>query len=263
MTLQSCMGGWCAKRDHCAHYHSASPDQEPAQRLCAPGQTGAYVPLNFNPQPVEPAETETENDMPRQVHIPLDQRLAAVLAMITAEGATTNEITQALGFKTRSRPAVLLRQLVADGKAFPTGAGNVSARYFPTPELRDAYAAAYRAEMAERRLANCVAASQRYRAATAIDPMAPRQPKPAKPKPVYRTKKVKTDGRPAEQQMVSKGTRTATAPKLTGPARLPGELDLSRAKITVAPTPPSRWAASTAPAVVSPRECRPWAMAAV
>lgn len=38
---QACMGGWCTKRDHCANYHAATPSQQPAERLCPPGQDGA------------------------------------------------------------------------------------------------------------------------------------------------------------------------------------------------------------------------------
>lgn len=37
-----CMGGWCAKRDHCANYH-ATNRAEPAERICAPGHDGEGV----------------------------------------------------------------------------------------------------------------------------------------------------------------------------------------------------------------------------
>lgn len=37
--LQACMGGWCAKRGHCQHYH-ADDRREPVERLCAPGHDG-------------------------------------------------------------------------------------------------------------------------------------------------------------------------------------------------------------------------------
>lgn len=37
--VSSCMGGWCAKREHCGHYHSENRE-EPSERLCAPGQDG-------------------------------------------------------------------------------------------------------------------------------------------------------------------------------------------------------------------------------
>lgn len=39
---QSCMGGWCAKRDHCPHYHAISRVQ-PAERLCPPKLDGAML----------------------------------------------------------------------------------------------------------------------------------------------------------------------------------------------------------------------------
>lgn len=40
---QSCMGGWCTKRDHCANHHAASPGQTPFERLCPPGMDGAEM----------------------------------------------------------------------------------------------------------------------------------------------------------------------------------------------------------------------------
>lgn len=55
-----------------------------------------------------------------------------------------------------------------------------------------------------------------------------------------------------------KGTASPTVAPVRGPAMLPGELDLSRAKITIAPTPPGRWASTDAPSVVSSRESRKW-----
>lgn len=35
----ACMGGWCALRDHCSHYHSVWRGQ-PYERLCHPGHDG-------------------------------------------------------------------------------------------------------------------------------------------------------------------------------------------------------------------------------
>jgi hypothetical protein len=35
----ACMGGWCALRDHCQHYHAANRET-PAERLCTPGLDG-------------------------------------------------------------------------------------------------------------------------------------------------------------------------------------------------------------------------------
>lgn len=36
----ACMGGWCALRDRCPHFH-ADDRSEPAERLCPPRQDGA------------------------------------------------------------------------------------------------------------------------------------------------------------------------------------------------------------------------------
>lgn len=36
----ACMGGWCALRDRCQHFH-ADDRSEPAERLCPPTQDGA------------------------------------------------------------------------------------------------------------------------------------------------------------------------------------------------------------------------------
>lgn len=38
-SIPACMGGWCAKRGHCQHYHAADR-HEPSERLCAPGFDG-------------------------------------------------------------------------------------------------------------------------------------------------------------------------------------------------------------------------------
>lgn len=50
----ACMGGWCLKRGHCAHYH-ATDTSDPAERLCPPGQDGAgFITL----QPQEPDDMQ-------------------------------------------------------------------------------------------------------------------------------------------------------------------------------------------------------------
>lgn len=43
MSLTPCMGGWCAKRQHCANYHAANEARQPEERLCTPGQDGAGI----------------------------------------------------------------------------------------------------------------------------------------------------------------------------------------------------------------------------
>lgn len=49
MNLQSCAGGWCARRDHCANYHAASEQQTPSERLCPPGMDGAAMERHHEP----------------------------------------------------------------------------------------------------------------------------------------------------------------------------------------------------------------------
>lgn len=39
MTTLACMGGWCALRDHCCHYHAPIRHQ-PSERLCVPDRDG-------------------------------------------------------------------------------------------------------------------------------------------------------------------------------------------------------------------------------
>jgi len=48
LLLQSCMGGFCAQRDHCACYQTPFRGQ-PAERLCARGQE---MPLPIEPPSV-------------------------------------------------------------------------------------------------------------------------------------------------------------------------------------------------------------------
>lgn len=70
--------------------------------------------------------------------------------------------------------------------------------------------------------------------------------------------RLKAETNAAGQLGKQKGTASVKVAPVRGPAMLPGELDLSRAKITIAPPAPDRWAATTAPAVISARECRKW-----
>jgi hypothetical protein len=42
----SCMGGQCADRERCKHYH-AENRSEPVERLCAHGDDDQYLPVRF------------------------------------------------------------------------------------------------------------------------------------------------------------------------------------------------------------------------
>lgn len=39
MRTKACMGGWCALREHCPHFH-ATLRRAPSERLCTPGRDG-------------------------------------------------------------------------------------------------------------------------------------------------------------------------------------------------------------------------------
>lgn len=45
--LTPCMGGFCLKRQDCAHYHANPWRQQPAERLCGRGKD--------DPEPMRPA----------------------------------------------------------------------------------------------------------------------------------------------------------------------------------------------------------------
>lgn len=62
MTIQSCAGGWCRKREHCPNYHAASEFQVPDERICAPGRDGearwdVVIPINTQRLQSEAGET--------------------------------------------------------------------------------------------------------------------------------------------------------------------------------------------------------------
>jgi hypothetical protein len=38
-STRACMGGWCALREHCPHFHATRRDS-PSERLCTPGMDG-------------------------------------------------------------------------------------------------------------------------------------------------------------------------------------------------------------------------------
>jgi hypothetical protein len=46
VTVASCMGGWCAKREACARYLQPGRGL-PIERLCEPGRTDAFEAVPF------------------------------------------------------------------------------------------------------------------------------------------------------------------------------------------------------------------------
>lgn len=57
-----CMGGFCAKRERCRHYHQTTT-RTPIERLCEKGDDDAYTPIRWVSQSewTKPkTKTETE-----------------------------------------------------------------------------------------------------------------------------------------------------------------------------------------------------------
>lgn len=140
--LQSCMGGRCARREQCGHYHAATETQEPAERLCTRGLDGD--------------QQKESADMTR-IRFSTEARVEQVQALLKPEGTTTRQIADALGIKTAARTSIILAAAGRAGVAFRTFA-RVSDEfktpeqvYFPTAADRDAFRAAYDAKMIARR----------------------------------------------------------------------------------------------------------------
>lgn len=59
MRTKPCKGGWCLRRDYCAHY-LASPTKTAADRLCEPGRDG--VMRSAIERRPAPADTTTKQE---------------------------------------------------------------------------------------------------------------------------------------------------------------------------------------------------------
>lgn len=132
--IQTCMGGFCRRRDLCGHYHAASAAQEPSERLCPRGNDGAAM--------------KESADMTR-IRFSTAARVEQVAAVLTPAGVTTAQIAEALGIKTDSRMSLIMKAAVAAGAAFGTFARVSQDKqtpemvYFPTAADRDTFRAAY------------------------------------------------------------------------------------------------------------------------
>lgn len=139
--LQSCAGGWCTRRTQCGHYLASTEAEQPNERLCPRGRDGA-------------AQQEAA-DMTR-IRFSTAARVQQTIAVLTPKGVTTAQISAHLGVKGASRMSQVMAAAVKAGLAFFTFA-RVSTTmktpervYFPTAADRDAFRAAYDAQMAER-----------------------------------------------------------------------------------------------------------------
>jgi hypothetical protein len=249
------MGGWCAKRDHCAHYHAFGADQQPSERLCPPGRDGAG-PANL-----------VEHDMTRQLSPATQDKIVAMLPdgglpirTITLQtGSHIANVRTTVGFLAQA-------QRLFTARAGTGQSSKPEVWCFPSAETRDAFAATqvdvaherqqerHRRQAAERkelrrisnigvdRTAVSIAAQRREDAkakrrdeqnANAAEEKAQRAAVQAKLR--AKTKAIATPP-------VKRGTSSPAPVEKRGPAHIAGPADLSNAKITRLPTPPSRYA---------------------
>jgi len=109
--MTACLGGWCTRRDKCAHYHADSA--EIAERLCQPGEANAFSPIK-EVNPMKPHEAATAAVLSR-VQADLD----AVEAALDDKGQTLPQMLARVGKgceSTMNRWLTLLRE---EGRAFP------------------------------------------------------------------------------------------------------------------------------------------------
>jgi len=291
--IQSCMGGWCTRRGHCAHYHAASSDQTPAERLCPPGHDGKGL------QMLLPNE---EIDMPRDNYMRIDDRIAQIKPLLKPEGTTRKAISDAIGVHTRSALSRIMDLTVAKGAAFATFA-RVSTTmktaemvYFPTAADRDAFRAAYDAGKPERdkarqqrrsresyerhcgkiaaqRKAEREAASAQREALKAAERELANQRKRldrearaaekarAKVEAKKQQNRLKAETKAAGRLVFKAGTEVARSKKPTFaelPVLNPNGVEPKKIPSNLR----DRFAAETAPSVISSNDCREWAKAA-
>ncbi len=199
----------------------------------------------------------TKTRIPYRTH---EQLCAVVLGAIDDKGTTTKRIYEAMGYSHMRSVMKALYRMMADGELFNAkcaiGVKQPEAYWFRTQAARDEFYAKYKVDLAERRKAFQVkwrATEQEKRRAKAAaegrppkPPKAPKLPKSPKPVTVKTAKRERTPPKPktrrdgelaARMHIVSKAKEKV--PQRVGVAHLPGDADMSRAKITRVEPPPN------------------------
>lgn len=252
--IQSCAGGWCTRRDHCANYHAASVDQQPSERLCPPGQDGAG--------PASLSDYHMANLSPAKQ----DQ----IISMLPQGGMPIRSITLQTGCHV-SNVRTTVNLLAQAQRLFTARAGTGQEKKpevwcFPTAEARDLFAAEqlniaiqrqqerHRRQAADRkelrRVSNIgVDRTQRSIAAQQREDAKARRREEQRAKVSEEKRelealqaKLRAKTKAIATAPVTKGTSNASPVRLRGPAHIEGDPDISGAKVTRLEAPRSRYA---------------------
>ncbi|WP_395652545.1 hypothetical protein [Brevundimonas sp.] len=190
-----------------------------------------------------------------------EQLREVVLAAIDDKGTTTKHLYSALGYShTRNVMKVLYKMIEAGelcNAKCAIGAKNPEAYWFKDRAARDAFHAAYKTALAERRKVFQIkwraTEAEKRRAKAAAEgrpvkpPKPPKPPKAPKPVTVKTAKRDRTPPKPktrrdnAIAEMLHKRRSAEKVPQRAGVAHLPGPADMSQAKVTKAEPPKPRF----------------------
>lgn len=251
-----------------------------ADRACQPSAgpfTGMHTdagPTGSNTGQAGGPLTNLPSRPSRAPKMPKAQRLDQIAALLTPQGTRFQRICEAQGL-TYNRTSILLSALVKAGRAFMARANPDGVRvgfehfYFPTQADRDRFAAAWAQTARERRVARERVVQGRIREAARIANAPAKAHAAAQRAQADLRRRMEREAKEAERHrlealketlksalrvrtkkdgaltiMPQRAARPAPVkvPALRGPAHIPGELDLSRAKVTIHPTPPGRYA---------------------
>lgn len=114
--MTACMGGWCTRKDKCAHYHADSADI--SERLCQPGEANAF-------SPIKEVKMKRSNEasaaaIAARVHATLD----AVAASLDDSGQTVNQLLAKHPSMQSSCMSRYMERLLECGRAFRASVSN-------------------------------------------------------------------------------------------------------------------------------------------
>lgn len=242
----SCMGGWCPSRGSCANYHDTTG--EPHERLCAKGETNAYQPIRIlppmppAPRPVETVEVEmakpwleAHNQARRAAS---EQRIYDAIA---ETGSTAKEIA---GMCSNNITDVhqATHRMIEQGRVFVTKQirvgyrGTPKSRYFKSEADMTAWLASPEGqELNPENRESKYKLDIENKAAQRKAERAERERERYKKRKIDRKARAMSRQNEAIAEMIRRGKKMAEerieGKKARGPAGLPGDPDMSKAKV--------------------------------